>query len=145
MGVEEHVSAIQDIIFTNTEDLITVTTTIHTIEICTLIDTGASLNYISLSLFEEVQSKTGEIEWTPSETLVSVANKQRIKCLGSVNLPVEIKNKCFIVKFLAMDSLLYHLILGCKWLKQNRITIDMEHGALIFSSDQSLVIMHFFE
>jgi hypothetical protein len=63
---------------------------------------------------------------------VRVANNQQIGCCGKVNLQFLVDNKQFKAEFLIIDTLLFHMILGCRFCKQNKLVLDMEDGSIYF-------------
>ena len=105
-----------------------------------LIDTGASSNYISNATLETLL-QTGEklhiSRVVPVE--ISLADNTRITTSGKVSLEINIDNKTFLVDFIIIKSLLFDLILGCRFCRENKVIIDFGDNSISFRESISSI------
>ena len=112
----------------------------ETVEAC--VDTGAGRNYISSTTFHAIErSKNFKFPIIPTNFRVHVANSKVLVCNKSVVLPLTIHGRTFPATFLIVDSLLFDVIIGCKFLIKHAAVIDLGHMRLKLRSPTSLCIM----
>lgn len=86
-----------------------------------------------MALFHELQEAEPNLQLIQDTSLtVRVANNQQIGCCGKVHLQFLVDNKQFQAEFLIIDTLLFHMILGCRFCKLNKLVLDMEDGSIYF-------------
>jgi hypothetical protein len=123
-------------IMSKSSELITVLAEVNSIGVDALVDTGATSNYISNALFQEIQAIDSTLELTTDTSkMVRVADNSTIGCRGEVSLPLVLDNIPFYVKFIVLDTLMFHMILGFNFCKTNKIIIDSEEAAIYFKPD----------
>ena len=94
-------------------DLILIDCFISNCKIQTLIDSGASYNFISLDVFENLKHDDFEcIEMEPHNKSVQVANNQLVNTVGKVRLQVFINEEHFEVEYIILSELNFEFILG---------------------------------
>ena len=129
-----------DFLLSNSTDVLIVNALINNTTFDLLIDTGASSNYISKATLEillqsGINLKFGKI--APVE--ISLADATKISASGKVSLEINLDNKCLNVDFIIVDSLLFDLIVGCRFCRENKVIIDFFYNSISFlSSDESI-------
>ena len=89
-----------DKLLSKSEELITVAVDVYSIGVDALVDTGATLNYISHELFREVLAVQPALELSiDTNRVVKVANNSVVGCHGEITLPISIDHKVFSVNF----------------------------------------------
>ena len=118
-------------------DLILIDCFISNCKIQTLIDSGASYNFISLDVFENLKHDDFEcIEMEPHNQSVQVANNQLVNTVGKVRLQVFINEEHFEVDCIILSELNFEFILGMKFLKENKVLIDAAEKSLTFQKSK---------
>ena len=108
---------------------------VYSVGVDALIDTGATLNYISHALCMEILAVQPALELNiDTNRVVKVANNSVVSCHGEITLPISIDNKMFSVNFLVLDTLLFSMILGFQYCKLNQVVIDASEGAIHFKN-----------
>ena len=126
-----------DKVLSKSNELITISAEVYSIGVDALIDTGATLNYISYGLFLEIQSVKSISLKVDTNRVVRVANNSVVGCRGEVQLLILINNKPFLVDFLVLDTLMFHMILGLQFCKENLVVIDTADHAIHFKESGS--------
>jgi hypothetical protein len=98
-----------------------ITCSIAEIPTVALIDTGASSNFVSYKLLQEIINNGLEIEVQHSNLILKLANQQTISTAGYVELRISIKDKEIVVPLFIVETLAYPIILGCEFLRKEQI------------------------
>jgi hypothetical protein len=106
----------------------------------TLIDTGASSNYISQSCLDRLGTQGSEINLQPAGDInVLIADASTITPQGIVQLSITIDNIEYRTDFIVMETLLFETILGYRFIKTNSITIrTYQDDSVIITKNHSL-------
>jgi hypothetical protein len=84
----------------------------------------------------EIQAVQPSVELTiDTNRVVRVADNSLVGCRGEITLPISIDNKTFLVNFLVLDTLLFHMILGFQYCKVNKIVIDVAERTIHFKDE----------
>ena len=103
---------------------------LENIEKCALVDSGASVSLIDISLITQLSGfQINKIK--PSEVTKAVlANKQCIPVIGQIDLDVMIGGKKFMVNFQVLPSMNYWMILGVDFLHKFQCKLDFKKKCL---------------
>jgi hypothetical protein len=116
----------------NHDPLITLDTEIEQTYVVSLIDTGATANYISqTTLFQLDPNEKFCIE--RYERAVQVGDKTVVKSLGRVTLPVTIDGSTFDTAFVILQNLTFEVVLGMNFLVISGAIIDAADRSIIFT------------
>ena len=126
-----------DKVLSKSNELITISADVYSIGVDALIDTGATLNYISYGLFLEIQSVKSISLTVDTNRVVRVANNSVVGCRGEVKVLILIDDKTFLVNFLVLDTLMFHMILGLQFCKENLVVIDTADSSIHFKDSGS--------
>ena len=108
-----------------------------------LVDTGASLNFISSQLMATESVHSWQLPIEASYTKCKVTNNQVLLSQGRVKLPIEIKSQIYSLQAEIVPDLAFDLILGLPFLRHHQCHIDLENNQLILQSpkhDASLAL-----
>ncbi len=94
-----------------------------------LIDTVASTNFVSNKFIQSIKNKERYIEVHPGCLTLKLADNHSITTKGSVNLLGSIQAQEMEVSMHIVDNLAYPIILGCDFLRKEKII-------LIFDNEQ---------
>ena len=132
-----------DAILCDSNDVLTIETLIGNEKITTLMDTGASRNYISKSMVEDLLYKGIDVQLKvlPNSIRVKVANNSTLDVTHEGTLSLSIDKRIIKTNFVIMDSLLYELILGYEFCRANNVIIDLHQSTISFSETNSYLIM----
>ena len=128
------------------EDLIILNCEAYQSQFNTLIDTGATSNYMSedalRNMVESAEANDKPLV-VPCKKSVKVAHNSTIDALGLVQIKLFFIDRVINVPFIILKNLVYDLIIGMQCLKQNGVVIDAEDGHIGFKSknndEQSLL------
>lgn len=105
-----------------------------------LVDTGATISLISNALFEKFKSSDSpEIRQINQE--ITTANGTPVCTRGTANVTVKLGN-CHSVLEVVIADLTVDGILGLDFLKNNRCTIDLEKGVLVWDQQKIPIVLH---
>ena len=109
----------------------------------TLVDPGATANYMSGQAFQKLlatSSPHDKFELIPYNGMVKVADNSVIETLGIVYVPLFLVDRITRVPFIIVKDLAFELILGMNCLAANRIIIDAEEGSISFKTEGETVL-----
>lgn len=89
-----------------------------------LIDTGASQNFISLHLYRKLKKLKMIKETNKWEGIIKAANEGEIKIFCECKVPIKIDSFSWTEKFLVIKERAYDMILGIPFLHNKSLTID---------------------
>ena len=117
---------------TNTDsNVVTLLATMKGRSLKCLVDTGASLNFISSKLMSTESIKPWGLYIHPSDTVCQVANNQKLRSLGRVQLPIEINKQVYSIPAEIVPDLAFDLILGTPFLTDHQCILDFNSKQLI--------------
>jgi hypothetical protein len=93
-----------------------------------LIDTGASANFISHNSIEKIIKANPQVRMAPNCLTLKLADSHSISTRGTVELHVRIQTREALVQFHIVDNLAYPIILGCTFLRQERIILRFDNN-----------------
>lgn len=105
-----------------------------------LIDTDASLNYLSENFYHKLIHEYPSLKMEPINLRVQVANKTIIKAKGKITLPLVIQNRFINTNFIVLESITNDLILGLDFLERNKVIINAFDHTLIFSNSSHVAL-----
>ena len=121
-GEQDEVLEVSDKVLSCSKDLLTIPITTSGMEVNALIDSGATSNFMSYSFLSTIQEHNNVVRMVSRKpNVVQVANKQQVKCMGTVNILLNIANKSFSVDFFVLDSLLFDVILGFNFCRKEKL------------------------
>jgi hypothetical protein len=94
-----------------------------------LVDTGSTLNSISLSMLEQLESVSAIRRHAWDGKAIRAANNTIIP--RKVYLPTRIAGKTSVSWFVIIEDLPYNQILGTPWLTQMEAKADFKHPACL--------------
>jgi len=101
---------------------------VENVETAVLIDTGASANFISHNLIEKIIKANPQVRMEPNCLTLKLADSHSISTRGTVELHVRIQTREALVQFNVVDNLAYPIILGCTFLRHERIILRFDNN-----------------
>ena len=116
--------------------------TIGTIVTKSLFDTGANLNYVSSKLVEILLRNKSNIklEKLDNNHSVKIADSTIVSCKAKLKMEIAVDDRKYLVEFLVIDSLLFDVIFGCKFMGEKKIVLDVENKKLIFKDQAHPIV-----
>ena len=92
-----------------------------------LVDTGASSNYLSGKMFIRLQQSapSSNLDIKPYNGLIKIADQTLVRSLGVVTLDMFILDRIVAVSFVIIKKLSYDAILGMEFLTENNVIISL--------------------
>ncbi len=122
-------------------DLIKIHCDFYNTEVETLVDTGASTNYISQDLVTRIMVYQPLII-EDSINNVQIGDKTVIKSKGRVLLRISIGGFIFVVPFVILENISFDAVLGMEFLKRSQAIIDADDNSLYFKSNETVHPLH---
>ena len=104
-----------------------------------LVDSGASNNYISNQAVKNLNLSDEQSNFEKHSHKVQNANKTMLNSLGDVNLDASLNDYLFTSKFNVIYDLLFDIILGMSFLRENRAIIDAEDAEIMIKAPSPLL------
>ena len=102
-----------------------------------LLDTGASLNYMSEDYFYTTLTEKIQKELLPVNIKVEAANGMTIEAIGMITVGVVIQKRFIDVNFVVLKKVSKPLILGLKFCSNNGIVIDTSNKTMHFGKKET--------
>lgn len=116
---------------TNGNECPYVKVSIYGIEVNGLLDSGANSIFLGQSGIQIIKSLSLKI--MPCKMKCTVANNEKIDCVGLVNIPITLKNKIHVFEVFLVPKLKHTLVLGTLfWIKMSFVP-DLRKGEWYFS------------
>ena len=116
-------------------ELLTIDCEIDEVTLESLVDTGATSNYISAKVISQLQQRR-PLQINPFHHSVQVGDARVVQSLGKVTLSVVIQGTPVYVSFVILQNITFDLILGMDFLKSNRALIDLHDGSIQLRIEQ---------
>ena len=100
----------------------------------TLIDSGATYNYMSKKALDHTALSDQESLFHSATHNVVVANEAVLTSLGSVQLSGHLDEHPVQTNFTVMENLTFDVILGMAFLREHRVIIDAEESEIYYKS-----------
>jgi len=107
---------------------------IDNIDIDAMVDTGATLDYMSEEFCNHLLKHHRNCKIEPCNLKVRAANGTLIESIGSINLSFSAKGRSFKTKFIVLKSLTNPIILGLEFGEKYRMCIDLFSSNSHFTS-----------
>ena len=109
-------------------------------KVSTLLDTGASKNYMSEEFFNSKLVRQLGAKFKPAQIKVNTADNSQMISIGIVSLPMTIKRKSCVVDFVVLTKLSHSVILGLQFCTEFRVIIDTHNRTIRFAEIESAII-----
>jgi len=117
-------------------NLMYVNTYVNGRKVSTLLDTGASKNYMSEEFCNSKLVKQLDAKFKPAQIKVNTADNSQMISIGIVSLPITIQRKSCVVDFVVLPKLSHSVILGLQFCTEHRVIIDTHHRTIRFAEDR---------
>ena len=124
---------------TNDDTLIKLICSIQNHQFTSLVDTGATANYISLEALNQIDPQQ-EFVIEPNNQSVQIGDKSYIQSQGKVCLPVEIDHYEFQIPFIILNNLSFSIILGMNFLTASHAIIDAVERSVSFAPTRASLV-----
>jgi hypothetical protein len=99
-----------------------------------LMDSGATCNLISKSLFDVIDEKD-KCEFQRTKNKITCANNSNLKCFGEVSLNFSLAGLTSMVKFYVVDGLRsFQTIIGLRTMKKLGIQFNFQRDCIILNN-----------
>ncbi len=105
-----------------------ITCPVENIETALLIDTGASASFILHNFLQEIIKANPQVRMEPNCLTLKLADSHSISTRGTVELHVRIQTREVLVQLHVVDDLVNPIILGCNFLRHERIILRFDNN-----------------
>ena len=98
-----------------------------------MVDSGAGLNVMNKTLFDEIKARYPEVQLKPEVKTVRSVTDKETKSIGSVTVPVLMGSKQTITKFFVID-VPETLILGLPYLKKTAAVVNFGEDTIMIGA-----------
>ena len=106
-------------------------------DVTALVDTGAMSSFITLQQYDGLRLAGLDLEMRSSAIRVMAANNTELNVVGETTVPMYINEECYHVSTLIVNTpMLYPVILGMNFLKENECIINIGSGSMHIQSPQ---------
>ena len=109
------------------------------IQICSLLDSGASISLLSPDLFEQIKSTDIKIKYLSRSVNIHTLNNQTIPFRNCIQITFKVENIFVTGTFYVTQNVIqrpYKMIIGFDFLKHNKITLDFTNSTLKLKNSQ---------
>ena len=127
-GIPSNISSESNLIILNLE--------IDSLLVESLVDSGASSNYISESTFNKLlhDAPSRILAFHEHQQPVIIADKTSVQSRGTVTLEAYIIDRMVRVSFIIINNLSFDTILGMKFLKENNVVIEAKDKTIFYKT-----------
>lgn len=112
-----------------TNKILEVDALVDNLAIDTILDTGASSNYISAGLIHDKLNRYRK-RMRAYSAEATVANQSTIKVVGLITLPIQLGEGITNTTFMVVEALAYDMILGMQYMTENKVVIDFDRHVI---------------
>jgi len=106
-----------------------------------LVDTGADCNVIDYEFFKKVAKHDPSIKIIKSRGNLTCANSSPLQLVGYSNLDINIGKSIFHCKFLIVEKIVPHVIIGLKMMKKNKISVNPAKSCINIGLDETIFFL----
>lgn len=112
---------------------------IYGISMMGLLDSGATNTILGGPGWRKLSSLNLKVD-KEHQITCTVANGEKCRSLGSVDLPIELEGKVKMVKVLVIPNLTHTMILGADFWRMMGVVPDLRHGCWQFSRSEEVTV-----
>jgi len=124
--------------FTKSFSKPTIRSTINGVRKNILMDTGADCNVIDFGFLKKIAENNPRVKIVRSEGNLTCANNSALKLVGYTNLNVKIGQSTFYSKFLVVENISPHVIVGVKMMKRNKISVNPAKSCINIGNSETV-------